>query len=94
MTEASRMVAAAVADSGMTQAMVGELLGVSPQHVSDLVHGRRKISARMAVRMERVFGLAASVLLHAELTEDLAAARRDEANHAYWKGGVCGRVHD
>ena len=63
---------------GLTVSAAAEKLGVSRQAMSSLLNGRAGISAEMAIRFEKAFGLRADSLLRMQAAHDLAAARRHE----------------
>ena len=63
---------------GLTVSAVAEKLGVSRQAMSSLLNGRAGISAEMAIRFEKAFGLRADSLLWMQAAHDLAEARRHE----------------
>ena len=63
---------------GLTVSAAAEKLGVSRQAMSSLLNGRAGISAEMAIRFEKAFGLRADSLLQMQAAHDLAEARRHE----------------
>lgn len=63
---------------GLTVSAAAEKLGVSRQAMSSLLNGRAGISAEMAIRFEKAFGLRADSLLRMQAAHDLAEARRYE----------------
>lgn len=63
---------------GLTVSAAAEKLGVSRQAMSSLLNGRTGISAEMAIRFEKAFGLRADSLLRMQAAHDLAEARRHE----------------
>ncbi len=63
---------------GLTVSAAAEKLGVSRQAMSSLLNGRAGISAEMAIRFEKAFGLRADSLLRMQAAHDLAVARRHE----------------
>lgn len=63
---------------GLTVSAAAEKLGVSRQAMSSLLNGRAGISAEMAIRFEKAFGLRADSLLRMQVAHDLAEARRHE----------------
>ncbi len=63
---------------GLTVSAAAEKLGVSRQAMSSLLNGRAGISAEMAIRFEKAFGLRADSLLRMRAAHDLAEARRHE----------------
>ena len=67
-----------VAPHGLAVAAVAGKLGVSRQAMSSLLNGRSGISAEMAIRFEKAFGVRADSLLRMQAAHDLAQARRHE----------------
>ncbi len=63
---------------GLTVSAAAEKLGASRQAMSSLLNGRAGISAEMAIRFEKAFGLRADSLLRMQAAHDLAEARRHE----------------
>jgi addiction module HigA family antidote len=63
---------------GLAVSAAGEKLGVSRQAMSSLLNGRAGISAEMAIRFEKAFGLKADTLLRMQAAHDLAEARKHE----------------
>ncbi len=53
-------------------------LGVSRQSVSKLLNGRQGLTAEMAIRFEKAFGLKADTLLRMQSAHELAEARARE----------------
>lgn len=62
---------------GVTQ--LASHFGVSRQAMSALLNGRAGLSADMAIRFEKAFGLVADTLLRMQSAYDMAQARRHEA---------------
>jgi antitoxin HigA-1 len=60
---------------GLSVTGVAEQLHVSRQAMSGLLNGRAALSADMAVRFERAFGVRAETMLRMQATHDLVAAR-------------------
>ena len=52
-----------VAPRGLSVSTIAEKLGVSRQAMSSLLNGRAGISAEMAIRFEKAFGLRAETLM-------------------------------
>ncbi len=57
---------------------VADHLGVSRQSMSKLLNGRQGLSAEMAIRFEKAFGLKADTLLRMQSAHELAEARAHE----------------
>lgn len=53
-------------------------LGVTRQTISRLFNGRQGLTADMAIRFEKVFGVKADTMLRMQLAYDLTDARRHE----------------
>lgn len=56
-----------------------ERLNVSRQAMSALLNGRAGLSADMAIRFEKAFGISADTLMRMQTAHDLAEARKHEA---------------
>jgi addiction module HigA family antidote len=67
-----------VEPSGLTVTSTAEGLGVTRQTMSHLLNGRAGLSADMAIRFEKAFGLKAETLLRMQAAHDLAIARGRE----------------
>ena len=53
---------------------VAEIVGCSPQHLSDLVKGRRRVTPRLALGMARWLGTSAEVWLRLQNLYDFEVA--------------------
>ena len=63
---------------GMTQTAFAERLGVSRLTVSELLHGRRALSADMAVRLARLLGTTPESWLTMQQSVDLWELEREK----------------
>ncbi len=79
MTTCADLLTDVLRERGFTKTIAARLLGCSIVHVSDLARGAKRPSPRMAVKLERAFGIEARTWLLAVLEEDLAEAYRLEA---------------
>lgn len=61
--------------SGLSVTATADKLGVSRPAMSSLLNGRAGLSAEMAIRFEKAFGLQADTLLRMQAAHDLTAAR-------------------
>ncbi len=68
-----------VAPSGISLTALAAHLGVSRQALSTVLNGHAGLSADMAIRFEKAFGLKADTLLRMQTDHDLAQARQHEA---------------
>jgi antitoxin HigA-1 len=67
-----------VEPSGMTVTALADHFGVSRQALSTLLNGNASLSADMAIRFEKAFGVKADTLLKMQTSYDLARARENE----------------
>ncbi len=62
---------------GLSQYRLAKDIGVAPIRISQIVHGRRAITADTALRLARYFGTSASVWLRMQVRYDLEVAERE-----------------
>ncbi len=62
---------------GMSGRQLAEALGVSPNRISEILRGRRAVSADTALRLARWLGTSATVWLNLQQRYDLEVAERD-----------------
>lgn len=67
-----------VEPSGLSVTELAARLGVTRQAMSNLLNGSAGLSAEMAIRFEKAFGLRADTLLRMQAAYDLAQARARE----------------
>ena len=65
---------------GLTVTETAERLQVTRQAMSNLLNGGAGLSAEMAIRFEKAFGLRADTLLRMQAAYDLAQARAQAGN--------------
>ena len=63
---------------GLNVTLTAEKLGVTRQAMSNLLNGTAGLSAEMAIRFEKAFGVRADTLLRMQAAHDLAQARTRE----------------
>lgn len=63
---------------GFTTTALAEHFGVSRQALSTLLNGRSALSADMAIRFEKAFGVKADTLMRMQTSYELAQARAHE----------------
>ena len=63
---------------GLSVTESAQKLHVTRQAMSNLLNGRSGLSAEMAIRFEKAFGLRADTLLRMQAAHDLAIARSQE----------------
>ncbi|MFC7498270.1 HigA family addiction module antitoxin [Enterovirga sp. GCM10030262] len=69
-----------VAPHGLNVSKLARHFGVTRQAVSALLNGRAGLSADMAIRFEKAFGVRADTLLRMQAVYELALARAHEAD--------------
>jgi antitoxin HigA-1 len=69
-----------VEPAGVNVTALAAHFGVSRQALSTLLNGRASLSADMAIRFEKAFGVKADTLLRMQTTYELARARAREAD--------------
>ena len=61
---------------GLTQYRLAQDVGVAPIRISQIIHGKRSITADTAMRLARYFGTSAAVWLRLQVRYDLEVAER------------------
>jgi antitoxin HigA-1 len=64
---------------GLTVTRAAEILGVRRATLSDLANGKAAVSAEMALRVEKAFGVSMDLLLRMQAGYDAAQVRRRAA---------------
>jgi addiction module HigA family antidote len=64
---------------GLSVTRAGEILGVRRATLSDLLNGKASLSAEMALRIEKAFGISMDMLLRMQAWYDGHAMRQREA---------------
>jgi addiction module HigA family antidote len=64
---------------GLSVTRAGEILGVRRATLSDLLNGKASLSAEMALRIEKAFGISMDMLLRMQAWHDGHAMRQREA---------------
>jgi len=62
----------------ITQSEFAERIGVTQKHVSDLLNRKRFLSSELAVRIEKVTGVSAKMLLTLDMNYHLFYAEKEE----------------
>lgn len=80
---------------GISRQRLAREIGVSPQRISDIVAGRRPVTAELDLRLCRFFGLSEGYWLRGQSRYDTEMARdalTDELDRIRpWNGGGTGR---
>lgn len=64
-----------MAEYGLTQRGLAELIGVPPRRVNEIVHGRRSITPDTSLRLGRLFGQSDTFWSAMQLRYDIETAR-------------------
>lgn len=75
-THPGGLIAANLEDLGVGVADAAIALGVTRQHLYNIINGKSAVSPEMAVRLEQGMGGSADHWLRMQLAHDLAAVRR------------------
>jgi addiction module HigA family antidote len=67
-----------VEPAGLNVTEVADHMNVARQSMSKLLNGRQGLSAEMAIRFEKAFGLKAETLMRMQAAHELAEARAHE----------------
>jgi addiction module HigA family antidote len=67
-----------VEPAGLSVTVLAERLRVTRQAASNLLNGNAGLSAEMAIRFEKVFGVKADTLMRMQAAHELAKARNRE----------------
>lgn len=65
----------AIQGSKLSQKKAAEKLGISEQYLADVLGGRRRVSAQIAVRLEMAWGYPAVNFLYPQIQADVEKAR-------------------
>jgi addiction module HigA family antidote len=68
-----------VEPSGLNVTEIADHMDVARQSMSKLLNGRQGLSAEMAIRFEKAFGLRAETLMRMQASHELAEARAHES---------------
>jgi antitoxin HigA-1 len=65
---------------GLTQRELARAIHVPFQRVNEIVNGRRGLTARMVLRLAKLFGTSADFWMNVQLRLDLFSAQHEETN--------------
>ena len=66
-----------LAEYGLSQNQLAKAVGISPNRITEIVNGRRRITADTALRFGLYFGNSAEFWMNLQAHYDLKMARRD-----------------
>jgi HTH-type transcriptional regulator/antitoxin HigA len=75
-----------LSEKGLTQSELARRLGRPLQPVNEIVHGKKAITARTALQLERVLGVPAHIWTGLEAEYRIALARKSDPKLAGAKG--------
>lgn len=64
-------------ERGITQKEFARMLGMQASHLSEVLRGKRALSAELALKMEKAIGIPAKTLLNAQTQYELESAGGD-----------------
>lgn len=64
-----------LAEFGLTQGQLAEAIGISPNRITEIINGRRRITADTAVRLALYFGNSPEFWMNLQTHHDLKMAR-------------------
>ena len=64
------------------KAEFAEAMGMKPGHMSELLHGKRHVSAATALKLEKLLGIAAEYWMRVQVYFDLFTERNKEREAA------------
>lgn len=66
-----------IQERGLTQVVLAEKMGVLRHHISDIIHGRRNITPKLAVKLEIALDIEAQFWMNLQTQFDLAQVRAE-----------------
>lgn len=67
---------------GIKKSAFAEQVGMKPGHFSDLLYGRRHVSAALALKLEKLLGISAEYWMRVQVYHDLFVERHKEKEAA------------
>lgn len=61
--------------AGLKKSFVADLLGIRPNHLSELFKGKRNVTADLALKLEKALGIDASFWIRLQGSHDLTVVR-------------------
>lgn len=68
---------------GIKKTVFAEQMGMKPGHFSELLHGKRHVSAATAIKLEKLLGISAEYWMRVQVYHDLFMERNKEKKAAY-----------
>ena len=70
-------------ERGISQKDFAKMLDMQPSHVSEVLNGKRTLSAEIALKIEKAIGLPAKALLSAQALYDIESANVEKADNQH-----------
>lgn len=67
-----------IEERGMLKKVVAHELGILPTNLSEILKGKRNISPRIAIKLEKILKISAEYWLNLQMAWDLQKAREEE----------------
>lgn len=67
-----------IEERGMLKKAVAHELGILPTNLSEILKGKRNISPRIAIKLEKILKISAEYWLNLQMAWDLQKAREEE----------------
>ena len=81
-------------ERGISQKDFAIMLDMQPSHVSELLNGKRTLSAEIALKIEKAIGIPAKILLAAQTQYDIESADVEKADNQHETVAVTIPVQD
>lgn len=76
-THPGEIIADILPDTGLSKAEIARRLGISRQHLYDVIDGKKAVSPSLAVRLGRLFGDGAGIWIRMQAAYDTWHAERE-----------------
>lgn len=76
-THPGEIIADILPDTGLSKAEIARRLGISRQHLYDVIDGKKAVSPSLAVRLGRLFGGGAGIWIRMQAAYDTWHAERE-----------------
>ncbi len=67
-------------ERGISQKEFSKMLGIQASHMSEVLNGKRSLSAELALKIENAIGIPARILISAQAQYDLEATNTDKTD--------------
>ena len=80
-THPGEMIKDELKDRGMTQKQLAEVAGIKPSVLSETINGKRSVSLKVAVALEKTLGIPADIWMNLQAQYDLDTANITERDN-------------